>query len=254
MLGRRAYKTQTGRRRWLYRVWGSPSIHVRQKWSAVWPLVSDLPQENLEILDLGCGRGDWVLEIAARRPGWKVIGVDRSEDAVATAEAGVGALALDNVRLRVSDFFDYAAQKPFDVVLSVAAIHYAARDGRIDELFDRMRSWVKPGGRLLLLVPRRRARVPFSGRLPQNEWHSVFSAAELQRLCAEHGFSVEMLAGTVGPRRTIAKQFDWLVQTRSPVLRALAYPLIWLLSASERPVFASPQIPTAFWTLSARAL
>ncbi len=254
MLGRHAYKTQSGGRRWLYRVWGAPSIHARQKWSAVWPLVSGLPEQNLEILDLGCGSGDWLLEIAARRPGWKVIGVDRNRDAVATAEVGVGALALDNVRLRVSDFFEYAAQKPFDVVLSVAAIHYAARDGRIDELFDRMRSWVKPGGRLLLLVPRARARVPFSRRLPQNEWHAVFEDTDLRRLCREHGFSIEMLAGTVGPRRTIAKQIDWLVQSRRPLLRALAYPLIWLLSATERPLFESPGIPTAFWTLSARAL
>lgn len=253
MLGRHAYKSQSGGRRWLYRVWGAPSIHVRQKWSAVWPLVSELPEQDLEILDLGCGKGDWVLEIAARRPGWKVIGVDRSPEAVARAEAGVGALALENVRLRVSDFFDYAAQKPFDVVLSIAAIHYAARDGRIDELFDRMRSWVKPGGRLLLLVPRRRARVPFSRRLPRQEWHSVFSAADLLQLCEAHGFAVESLSGTVGPRRTVAKQIDWLVNSRWPALRSLAYPLIWLLSATEPPVFASRQIPTAFWTLSARA-
>src|SRR5438876_904160 len=97
MIGRAKASLEPGLRRWLVRLWGLPDIHVRQKWSAVWPHLASLPTGPLCLLDAGCGDGAWAIELAARRPQWSITGVDRARACIEAADVLRRRLALRNV-------------------------------------------------------------------------------------------------------------------------------------------------------------
>src|SRR2546429_9676752 len=64
-----------------------------------------LPDESipLAMLDLGCGVGDWTLEVACRYPTLAIIGVDRCADAIAHARAQATTRGAYNVTYAVMD-------------------------------------------------------------------------------------------------------------------------------------------------------
>jgi SAM-dependent methyltransferase len=108
----------------------------RQTWSAASydehaRFVSDLaggvldwlkPQKDQRILDLGCGDGVLTAELAAQ--GAEVVGVDASEDFVATCKArGLDVRLMDGEALT----FD----NEFDVVFSNAALHWMRRPEKV---------------------------------------------------------------------------------------------------------------------------
>src|SRR5690348_7193228 len=117
MVGQATAAMEPAPRRWLQRVWGLPYIHARQDWSVAWPALAAMPREGIRLLDAGCGRGRWALELAARRPGWQVIGLDRDAAALRLAESARRKLRLDNLSFVQGDFVDFRSLPVFDVVL-----------------------------------------------------------------------------------------------------------------------------------------
>jgi SAM-dependent methyltransferase len=225
---------------------------VRQKWSALWPHLETLPPSGLRVLDAGSARGDWTLELAARRPGWRLVGLDREESQRRIAESSAAALGLRNVEWVTRDFFAFDPGPEFDVVLSVASAHYAATQGRGEELFARFRSWTRPGGLLVLLVPRREEEVPFWRGLSRPGWHPVFGGEALLTHCGRSGWEVETLRGVVGGIGMLAKQLDWTVAESLGPAHALLQAVPLLVSSLER--LGRPRSPrrSAFWALVAR--
>ncbi|TDO12510.1 MULTISPECIES: peptide chain release factor N(5)-glutamine methyltransferase [Halomonas] len=57
------------------------------------------------LLDLGTGTGAIALAFASERPGWSVVGIDLSPEAVALARHNAERLAIGNVDFRVGDWF-----------------------------------------------------------------------------------------------------------------------------------------------------
>jgi SAM-dependent methyltransferase len=251
MLGQATAALEPGPRRWLQRVWGVPDIHVRQKWAAVWPELSALPAHGVHFLDAGCGSGGWTLEIAARRPGWTVVGIDRDADAIARANAAREQLGLHHASFVCADFRDACFTPRFDVVLSVASAHYLAASGQGAPLFQTFAHWLKPGGVLCLLGPRGSAH-PFVERLPHPQWHEVFSADELVELSHTAGFDVESLSGCIGRAAIVAKQLAWATTDRPVAVRALMYPLEWIMTVADDKAGASGARSTLMWLLKAR--
>jgi SAM-dependent methyltransferase len=252
MIGRLTGCLEPWPRRWLFRLMGGcPDVDTRQKWTALWPYLSRLPSSELTILDAGCGRGRWALELAARRPRWRVIGVDRVAAYLAEAGSARRRLGLFNVAFVCADFERLPIRSQFDVVLSVSSAHYLARSGRGATLFTYFRSCLCPGGQLLALLPRRRHEAPFVHWLPRPAWHPVFSACDLRALCRGAGLEVQVLRGTVGPAGVLAKQLGrW--RGLHPVLLAGVYPLERLVNLLDRPDRSTHDSRTLMWTLVAR--
>jgi SAM-dependent methyltransferase len=184
-------------------------LHFYQKWRMVWPQLARLPREGVRLLDAGCGDGRWSAEIASRRPGWVIVGVDRSEAQLEKARERGDVLGLSNLSFEQADFADVAPAKPFDVVLSVCATHYESTLVDTEHLFRRMRAWLAPTGRLLLLVPRCVGEAPFVNRLVRPRWHDLFSRDALVQLCDTSDLTAELIAPCIGRIGTIAKQLDW---------------------------------------------
>jgi SAM-dependent methyltransferase len=206
------------------------------------------------VLDAGCGGGRWTLELAARRPAWFVIGLDRDPDALTAAERGRRRLGLTNVAFVRSDFREFHASPKCDVVLSVCSAHYLAAAGEGREVFGCFQRCLKPGGRLLLYGPRRAQEAPFASWLPPLRWHDVFSSDDLLQLCRCSRLRVERLSGCVGRSGTLAKQLDALAngRARKVLLATGLYAIEWVCVLIDNRGTPAPE-PSLMWLLVASA-
>jgi protein-L-isoaspartate(D-aspartate) O-methyltransferase len=94
------------------------------------------------VLEIGTGSG-FLTACIARLAG-HVTSVEIHADLADSARARLAALHVRNVRLEIGDAMrDFTTAESFDVVVIGAAVF---------ALSDRLRNWVKPGGRLLAVV------------------------------------------------------------------------------------------------------
>ena len=81
-------------------------------------LAKILDNPNQSILDLGTGTGAIALAVAKHRPKVNVVAVDASAAALDVAKKNAASLAITNVRLMLSDWFDALAGERFDLIVS----------------------------------------------------------------------------------------------------------------------------------------
>ena len=81
-------------------------------------LAKVLDNPNQSILDLGTGTGAIALAVAKHRPKVNVVAVDASAAALEVAKKNAASLAITNVRLMLSDWFDALAGERFDLIVS----------------------------------------------------------------------------------------------------------------------------------------
>jgi ubiquinone/menaquinone biosynthesis C-methylase UbiE len=99
---------------------------------------------GMTVLDVGCGAGDVSLLAASLvGPGGRVIGVDRSADAVALARRRSAASGVENVEFRVADLAAFALDHGADAVIGRLVLMYFA-----DPVMQlrRLVELVRPGG------------------------------------------------------------------------------------------------------------
>jgi ubiquinone/menaquinone biosynthesis C-methylase UbiE len=99
------------------------------------------------VLDVGTGPGRLVAEIARRRPGLTVVGVDPSADMIGRARSRTAALANAQVRLAAAEDLPLEDDS-VDAVVSSLSSHHWADSGRA--LAEQVRVLV-PGGRFWLV-------------------------------------------------------------------------------------------------------
>jgi SAM-dependent methyltransferase len=185
------------------------NLHFYQKWRAVWPRLAHFNRKGVRLLDAGCGDGQWSLEIARRRPGWIVTGIDRDALSIQRAREHQAKRNLANASFELSDFLGFVPVRRFDVVMAVCSTHYGPTSLDTEQLFRCIHDWLTPGGQAVLLVPRRVGETPFVRLLRRPPWHDVFSRSHLTELCAASDMSPVLIAPTIGPMGTVAKQIDW---------------------------------------------
>jgi SAM-dependent methyltransferase len=93
------------------------------------PLVPGLAERlarGIRALDLGCGRGLALLELAERYPASRCMGYDLSEEAIDFARGEAHRRGLGNARFQVRDLRDFdrsAEPEAFDLVTTFDAVH-----------------------------------------------------------------------------------------------------------------------------------
>lgn len=115
------------------------------------------PQPGERVLDVGCGCGATVLELARRvGPQGKVTGVDVSVPMLARARQRVDAAGLANVTLTVADAGAHAfVPASVDLVFSRLGSMFF---GDPVAAFANLRDALRPGGRIVLVCPRAAAQ------------------------------------------------------------------------------------------------
>ena len=97
---------------------------------AILPLVPggvEALERGLDVLDIGCGRGRALNELAAAHPRSRFTGYDLSVDAIASARAEARERGLANATFEVRDVSDLGARGAFDLVTAFDAVHDLAR-------------------------------------------------------------------------------------------------------------------------------
>ncbi|MFE3886546.1 class I SAM-dependent methyltransferase [Streptomyces lydicus] len=104
-------------------------------------------EEDLRLLDVGCGWGSMVLH-AAREYGVRAVGITLSEEQATFARKRIAEAGLaDRVEIRVQDYREIH-DEPFDAISSVGMAEHVGRT-QYAEYADALYALLKPGGRLL---------------------------------------------------------------------------------------------------------
>ncbi len=113
-----------------------------------------------EAVDLGCGPGYLVIEMARRLPGLQITGLDLSQEMLTAAginawEAGVG----DRVAFKLGDAQKIpCADGSLDLVVSTLSLHHWSDPAAV---LDEIARVLKPGGAFLVFDLRRDLAMPF---------------------------------------------------------------------------------------------
>lgn len=103
----------------------------------------------LRVLDVACGTGDLALEIAARRPAARVLGIDLSQEMLRLATARVRANDRERLRFEPGDMARLSLPAAsVDVISAGYAVRNAADPRAALGEFARV---LRPGGRLYIL-------------------------------------------------------------------------------------------------------
>jgi ubiquinone/menaquinone biosynthesis C-methylase UbiE len=113
-----------------------------------------------EAVDLGCGAGQLVMEMAQNAPGLQVTGIDLSEEMLANGRVSAQRLGLGG---KVDFRLGNAEEIPFpdqslDLVVSTASLHHWSEPIRVLNEINRV---LKPGGAYYIFDLRRDMALPF---------------------------------------------------------------------------------------------
>jgi ubiquinone/menaquinone biosynthesis C-methylase UbiE len=173
-----------------------------------------LETEAAAILDVGCGTGTLVVELARRAPDARVIGLDGDPDILQRAAAKVRAAAVEVELLNGLADSIPVEDATIDCAVSTLVFHHLAPDTKRRGLAE-IRRVVRPGGRLVIADyggphdPLMRAAFLYVQLL--DGFHSTrqHAAGELPGLIADAGFTVE----TIGRLRTLSGTLELLTAT-----------------------------------------
>lgn len=101
---------------------------------------------HMRVADLGCGTGELTRELHAQLSAEETIGIDSSETMLLKSQS-FGSEAL---RFEKGDIEAFAADRPFDLIFSNAALHWIPDH---EHLFAKLVALLSPHGQLAIQMP-----------------------------------------------------------------------------------------------------
>lgn len=103
--------------------------------------------EAKELLDLGCGAGNYTLKMLGQNPRLNCTLNDLSGPMLDRAKERVGALAKGTVRIIKDDLRELQLPEGhFDIILAAAVFHHLRDDSDWEKVFHQVFKMLKPGG------------------------------------------------------------------------------------------------------------
>lgn len=148
------------------------------------------------LVDVGCGDGRFLREVANRYPDIKLLGVDASARAIGLAQA-----LNPGIEYRAHDIVADGAPGRFDVATLIEVIEHIPPLA-LPDFLRTVASMLSPGGRLIVTVPHRNK--------PLIEKHyQHFTATQLEQLLAPHFPEWRVIPFDVQARRA---PMMWLIE------------------------------------------
>jgi ubiquinone/menaquinone biosynthesis C-methylase UbiE len=114
------------------------------------PLAGGLAERldrGIDVLDIACGSGWAMIELAAAYPNSRFNGYDVSDDAIRAARAEARRRGAGNVRFEVRDVAEPFEHDAYDMITAFDAIHDQAKPDRV---LANIRAALRPGGTYLM--------------------------------------------------------------------------------------------------------
>jgi 2-polyprenyl-3-methyl-5-hydroxy-6-metoxy-1,4-benzoquinol methylase len=157
---------------------------------AILPLVPgliDRLNRGIEVLDVGCGSGRAINEMAAHFPNSRFAGYDFSREGIAAARAEVNERGLKNARFEVRDVAALNDPQVFDLITAFDAIHDQAKPA---DVLRNIAKLLKPDGTFLM------QDIKASSNVAENIGHPL--GTFLYTVSCLHCMSVSLAAGGPG--------------------------------------------------------
>lgn len=155
------------------------------------------------VLDLGCGPGNLLAQVAKLNPRAEFIGVDLSESMLALADLRFRQAEIPNVELQLADMtrLSQFGDASFDTIISSMALHHLPDISALECCFSEMGRVLRPNGRIYLndfgRLKCRESVGYFVGRAAAGEeqalvddytqsLHAAFSKEEFEALVARY--------------------------------------------------------------------
>ena len=167
---------------------------------------------GVKVLDLGCNNGSLSLFMA--KQGCEVLGVDLARNIVQTAERSAAQYGIAGARFRAMDFqLEWDRPEEFDFVLCSHVIEHVPDDVGF---LRKIRTALKPGGRLMLLTPTAYSSLVFVSKLFTGKFEHDekvghlrrYTASMMRRRMADAGLRVRKLDWVDSALR------EWIILTR----------------------------------------
>ena len=148
--------------------------------------------DGQRILELGCGWGSLSLTMAARFPAARITAVSNSASQRAYIQGCAAGRGLTNIEVVTADMNGFEPGDTFDRIVSVEMFEHMSNWGA---LLARVRTWLKPDGRLFLHVFTHRA-APYR-----------FDTSDKEDWIAQHFFT-----GGIMPSHRLIRRFPQLFE------------------------------------------
>ncbi len=127
------------------------SSELQRRWAVSFlaPYLKTLRGDE-RILDIGCGDGKISADLSRFVPEGSVLGIDPSSAMIGWAERQFHPIEYPNLRFSEGSFLYPHETGPFDWIVSFCALQHCPD---IPAALAKTRSLLKPGGKLLILVP-----------------------------------------------------------------------------------------------------
>ena len=102
-----------------------------------------------DLLDVGCGAGNYSLKLLGTLPGLNVTLIDLSQPMLGRAAERVGAATTGTVRTMQSDIREVElGREAFDVITAAAVLHHLRSEQEWRAVFEKFHRALRPGGSL----------------------------------------------------------------------------------------------------------
>lgn len=113
-------------------------------------LINSFQSEEKEILDIGCGTGDF-LEVS-KSNGWKVVGIEPNDKAknVAVKKVNLAKAEVSRFYKNIEDLIDKKGNQQFDIITMWHVLEHVYD---LEDYISKLEKLLKPNGRLIIAVP-----------------------------------------------------------------------------------------------------
>lgn len=229
--------------KYIYRIFGYTSLGNYARAQVFIRLLRRLPVERFSnILDLGCGLGEYSFMLAEALPESRLTAIDILPERVAEvrkAKASTGAHNLEVFQNRIEEL---PADRQFDFIFSVDVFeHISENEMPFKEAYRRLR----PGGFLLVKMPSKKQQtfLPESWFEEHQAWlehehvGQVYELDDLEERFRQEGFRIEYAAYADGSLSRIAWEISWLAKKGGAIPHLLLLPLckalVWVDNLQE---------------------
>jgi len=127
------------------------AFYARQILPAI-PAYAEVDERHGLAVDLGCGNGWYLRALLLRHPHLSGLGIDGLEANIRQARERAARDGLESrLELRLGDLHHLELDRPADLVAMNRALHHVW--DRKDEVFEKLRSFLRPGGYAVIWEP-----------------------------------------------------------------------------------------------------